>query len=528
MNAEVMKYILYVLRRFWIVVIFAAVFGGFTYSYFEGQDLIYRAESRVFIGGEGVLVNPSVNAINEGQRLAPTYAEFVELDSVLTATIDQLGLDMSTSRLASMISPRVIVDTSILVIRVTGSNPERVADIANEVARQLIITSPSNLSEEEQQQMSILQDQIAQLRTNIETVTEQSLRILGELNREVDLGRNPERIASLTTEYNQATDRETTVRNALTNTQDTFLSLSNRQNRLQIIEPATVPRYASNPNSIFIAAIVGLGGAGVAIGGLLLYFEYIDRKLRTEREINRILELPVIGIIKRSFRIGSRFNRGERTSGLPTMSIAEGYRTIQTNLLFTPPGTKPERLFIIASPKTNEGRSFTATNLATTVADSGLKVLLIDGDLRHPKLHEAFNLKNDKGLLSLSKESTIDEKTFESILDAYTQKTDVSSLDVITSGLDAKGDVLPAQIFGSESLKTFMTLLKRYRRYDVIFIDTSGALEVADSFMLSAATQANIVLLVRAAQTNQEQALKTRDQFRHIGGIIRGVILNGA
>lgn len=528
MNAETLKYVLYILRRSWIAIIVAVLLGGVTYWFFDSRPPNYRAESRVFIAFSNLL-DPNANAISEGLRLAPTYAEFVELDDVLEATIEQLGLeDTSTSELSRMISTRVIIDTSILVIQVSGSDPELITDIANEVARQLVLISPSNLSEEEEQQMEILREQIDQFQTSIEQINAQTIQLLEDLNNAVAAGRSQERIDTLTEQYNQATDRLTTTRNALTNTSDTFISLSNRLNRLQIIEPATVPRNSTNRNPLIFAVVAALGGAGATVGALLLYFEYIDHQLRTEKEINKILELPVIGIIKRSFRVGSRFSRGERAPDLLTMPIAEGYRTIQTNLLFASPGNKPERLFIIASPKANEGRTFTAANLATTVADSGLKVLLIDADLRHPNLHEIFNLKNDKGLINLSKEPVVDEKSFEAVLESHVQHTDLPSLDVITTGVAANKQVLPAQIFGSESLKNFITLLKRYRRYDVIFIDTSSALEFADSFMLVAATQANIVLLVRAAQTNQEQALKARDQFEHIGGVIRGVILNRA
>ncbi len=527
MNAEVLKYILFIIRRFWIVLLIAAILGGAAYWFFDSQEPVYRAETRVFIGGSALLANPSVNAISEGLRLAPTYAQLVELDPILQPTIDELDLEMSTRALARMVSTRVIIDTSILVIRVDGSNPQRITDIANEITRQLIANSPSNLSGDEVEQMAILQEQINQLRSNIAVINEQAIDLLAELNTAID-DNNTRRVEVLTDQYNQATDRLTTARAALATTSETYSSFSNRLNRLQVIEQARVPVSSSNRNPLLVGLIAAAAGAGAGIAALLIYFEYVDQKLRTEKEINKTLELPVIGIIKRSFRVGMAFNGGKRTPGLLRMSIAEGYRTIQTNLLFSPLGNSTGKIFLIASPKSNEGRSFTAANLATTVADSGLKVLLIDADMRQPRLHRIFGLPNDRGLLSISQQKDIISNIHE-LMRTHVQRTELPTLDVITSGIGGDNKaVLPAQVFGSDGLKQFVKFLREDETYDVILIDTSGALEVADSYMLTAATNANIVLLIRAAQTTQEQAVKARDQFEHIGGNIRGVILNRA
>jgi capsular polysaccharide biosynthesis protein len=189
MTLDIRMYVMYLLKRFWIVVIVSLTLGVIAYRFLGEPDPVYRAEARIFIGGEALsLTNPDVRDIDFGQRLAPTYAQFAKDFDVLTATIEALNLNLSPTQLGRKISTRIILDTAILQISAEDTDPQRAANIANEIARNLILNSPSNLTEDEQLQLTVQTAQIAELEDQIAITREQSLETLQRLNDASDRG----------------------------------------------------------------------------------------------------------------------------------------------------------------------------------------------------------------------------------------------------------------------------------------------------------------------------------------------------
>jgi capsular exopolysaccharide synthesis family protein len=188
-------------------------------------------------------------------------------------------------------------------------------------------------------------------------------------------------------------------------------------------------------------------------------------------------------------------------------------------------------IYVLTSPGPGEGKSTTTANLAVTMAAAGMKVLLIDADLRQPRLHELLGLTNRGQLAHLLTTSPtaygeitnvndLPEVVLESV-----QMTDITNLWVITSG--PLPDV-PAEVLNSAYLQDWMRIFTSLMGIDVVLFDTPPCLMVADSSILAANLHAKVVLVVEAGRTQLAAVRRAKAQFEHIGCEINGVILNRA
>lgn len=517
------KYITYVMRRIWVAILMAAVLGIGAFVFLRSRPTMYQAEAKIFIGSALESNNPDLNSINFGIRLAPTYAELATTNEVIEATIQNLGLNVSPENLARRISTRPIVDTAIIVIRVTDTDPDLAVEIVNEHARNLIERSPSALTEDEERLLEIQSQQITAIQTALLTLNEQASQLITQIS-EAEAAGNPREVEVLSVDYNRVLDRIGEARSDLAQFSSTYSSYANRLNRLELFEAATRSSEAGGISPLFGGILAALAGGGFAVAAVLLYLEYVDDNLRTEREVAREIDLPVLGAISRSIPVASN-HAGLLANGMLTREpIAEQYRIIQTNLLLASENPGGGVSYVIASPKTQDGRTFTAANLAVIIAEYGLRVLLVDANLRQPALHTLFNLDNQTGLATLLDSEAQSGKSLDSLLEQAVQETKTPRLHVLASGLD--GTELTSRVLGFENLQGYVNLIQSRHSYDVILFDTPPSLTLADSYVVARAAQANIILLVDSSRTSRVDLLKIKEQFMNIKCPINGVIVN--
>lgn len=524
MNA-IRKYLMFVLKRAWIVAIIAVLGGAALYIYFARQPILYRAEAKIFVGSALEDIDPDINSVTLGMRLAPTFAELARTTDILETTIANLNLNMDTEDLERKIDTRIIIDTAILVIRVTDPDPIQAQNIANEHAKNLIELSPSALTEQEQRLLEIQTENINQIQDAL-TVLETEARDLSAQITVATQAGNPREIEILDERYSRVLDRIGQLRATQAQFSETFSRYANRVNRLDFFENARAELDQSRLNPVIAAVIGFLGGAGLAIGGLLFFVEYVDDRLRTEYETARALDLPVMGAIPRSQRV-SKSHVELLTGGTLTHDpIAEQYRILQTNLMLADDAKQPGLTYVIASANAVDGRSFTAANLAVIMAEYGQQVLLIDADLRHPTMHTLFNLRNDVGLATLLNADAGERDQLYKLFRNAVQETNVNRLHVLTSGLDEVE--MNAKLFGFDLLREYMAVIRDADEYDVILFDTPPSLVLADSVVVAKAAHANIILVVEYARTSRADAQKIKERFLHAKSVISGVILNKA
>lgn len=191
--------------------------------------------------------------------------------------------------------------------------------------------------------------------------------------------------------------------------------------------------------------------------------------------------------------------------------ITEAYKTVRTNLLFSL-ATAQKKTVIVSSALPGEGKTTTCSNLAITMAQTGAKVLLIDGDLRKPAQNKVFRVSNNYGLSTvLLRSSTIDEATHQNVRD---------NLDLLTSGPTPPN---PSELLGSHHMVELLQCFEE--KYDYIFIDSSPINVVSDILTLSSQT-AGILLVVWKGVTTHEQLKKTIESIEFANTKIVGVVLS--
>ena len=200
------------------------------------------------------------------------------------------------------------------------------------------------------------------------------------------------------------------------------------------------------------------------------------------------------------------------TSGRSAAS--EAYRTLRTNIQFMTLDNLTKSILVVGAHP-GCGKTTTVVNLAMSMAQSGFSVLLVDTDLRRPKLHHIFHCKNFFGLTTLLIESDLN-------LNAARHKTHIPNLEILPSGPIPPN---PAELLASHKMQKVLKELQN--RYDYVILDSPPLLNMADASILSSLADATI-LVVGYGETTREEAVKVHQQLKMAKANIVGVVINGA
>jgi capsular exopolysaccharide synthesis family protein len=199
------------------------------------------------------------------------------------------------------------------------------------------------------------------------------------------------------------------------------------------------------------------------------------------------------------------------THGHPKSVLSEAYRNIRTSILLSF-SEKPPKKIVITSPNPGEGKTTTVINTAIALSQTGAKVLIIDGDMRHPRVHKIFNEENGAGLSNFL--------SGNAPLDSVIKKTEVPNLYFIPSGPIPPN---PSELIGSNLFKEMIKVLGN--RFDHIILDSPPALGFADSIILST-TVDGVILVVLGGKTPRETLQRTKEILQQVNAKILGVIIN--
>ncbi len=260
---------------------------------------------------------------------------------------------------------------------------------------------------------------------------------------------------------------------------------------------------------ILVGLLLGLGGA--------FFLEYLDQTIKTSADIERVVGTPVLGLIPDEQALASAANgRGGSlvvVSNLESDDPAvEAYRALRTNVTFVG-AEKPLQLIAVTSPGPGEGKSTTAANLAFTMAGSGSRVLLMDGDLRRPQQHRVFGIAQEPGLTDI----LVGRASAREAV-----RPEVSGrLDVLPSGASPPN---PSELLGSDAMQRLVGELRR--DYEYIVVDTPPMLPVTDATVVATVADATI-MVIRSGETEESAAQRAVDQLRRVRARIAGAVLNG-
>ncbi len=277
-------------------------------------------------------------------------------------------------------------------------------------------------------------------------------------------------------------------------------------NNISIVDKATVPGFPRSPN-LPLNIVLGLV-AGLLLGCLIaLGLDYLDDSFKAPEDIERELGLSVIGIVPRpQSGVSIEEELADARSGM-----AEAYRSLRTGLQFSTSDGLP-RTLLVTSSKPSEGKTTTTIHLARTLANIGLNVLLIDGDLRNASVHKRLNHNNELGLSNYLSGSRSPEDVV--------QATDTDRLVVMTSGPLPPN---PAELLSGPKFPALMTLAAQ--SFDVVLIDGPPVMGLADAPLLSSMIQATM-LVVAANETRRSTVRISLKRLQFARANIIGTLLN--
>jgi capsular exopolysaccharide synthesis family protein len=275
------------------------------------------------------------------------------------------------------------------------------------------------------------------------------------------------------------------------------------------ILPAQQPLQPIKPKPSLDALIGAVVGLGLALA-LIVVFEWLDDRLTQPEEIQSLLGLDLLTTIP----ILTRRQRVKNAEDTP--ALAEGCRILCASLN-NAQASKPFKLLMITSALAGEGKSTVAANVASFLALSGKRVLLVDADLRHPVLNQHFQLENQQGFSNafLDTWAHLD-------VDLKGQPTEIPSLRVLTAGVLPSN---PTELLQSPLAHQLFQHFKEMQQFDYIIFDTSPLLPVADSLVLACYVQA-AVLVVDASKTPRSVLMRAKQALSKTGVRLVGVALN--
>jgi capsular exopolysaccharide synthesis family protein len=288
-----------------------------------------------------------------------------------------------------------------------------------------------------------------------------------------------------------------------------------RVNNVRILDRAMGPGGLVSPNlqvNLTVGLILGL------LAGLLVCFaaEALDNTVRTPEAAEEIVGAPLLGVVPllSEAKHQSMQEAPERDLTVhksPTSIAAEACRSIRTNLMFMS-AQKEVQVLVVTSPGPRDGKTTAAISLAITMAQGGARVLLVDTDLRKPRIHKSFGIKPDRGISNVILGDT-------TIADA-TIHTEIPNLDVMPCGLSPPN---PAELLHTERFRAILAQLRQ--SYDKIILDSPPTGPVTDPAILGSVAD-GVLLVLRAGHTTKEAAAHARRHLADAGARILGLVIN--
>ncbi len=293
---------------------------------------------------------------------------------------------------------------------------------------------------------------------------------------------------------------------------ETSLTEEMKTGNIRVIDKAEVPQLPVKPKkkrNLLLAVIVGLS-LGV---GLAFFLEYLDNTIKLPEEIKEELKIPYLGPVPAFSPDGNQSTVPVDlvTIHSPKSTASESYRGIRTGILFSSADTTPQ-VIMVTSAGPREGKTVSSANLSVTMANAGSRTLIVDGDMRRPRVHKVFDIDRNIGLSSILVGT-------ESPKDAIVA-SGVQGLDILPVGPIPPN---PSEIIGSKKMEQFLNDLRK--EYTRIIIDSPPISAVTDAVALAQMVDTTL-LVIRAGETPRQVIQNSLEQLYAVNANILGAILN--
>src|SRR5688572_9442625 len=413
---------------------------------------------------------------------------------------------------------------------------------------QLLVEATEEAPEvrEVDQQIAELNKQLADLRSRKSTTLLATLetRYKQALGREQALRKSFDEQRAETLTQNEAAinyriiqqeieTNKTLLNSLLQGAKENDVVIAGKPNNISVVDYALTPDAPVGPNrtrSIFMAFLLSIG-LGI---GLALFLEYLDDSVHTTEEVERGLQLPALAVIPSLGAAVSRNRLIDSSKALLKRNgnghvekneellinvdsrspLAEAYRHLRTSVLLSSAGRAPKSL-LVTSSLPGEGKTTTAVNTASSLAQTGATVVIVDADMRRPRLHSIFDVPDEVGLSSILSSSVSEDEIL-----AMVSHDEHRGLDILTSGPIPPN---PAELIGSDQMRHLLTVLQNH--FDHVVIDSPPVSSFTDGVLISTMVD-GVLLVVHGGKSSRHIVRRSKQLLQEVGAKIFGVVLN--
>ncbi|HEV8167982.1 MAG TPA: polysaccharide biosynthesis tyrosine autokinase, partial [Pyrinomonadaceae bacterium] len=358
---------------------------------------------------------------------------------------------------------------------------------------------------------------------------EQSLRKAFEQQRAQTLSQNEAAINYRIIQQEIETNKSL-LNGLLQGAKENDVVMAGKPNNISIVDYALTPDAPVGPNRTrtVIAAFFLSIGLGI---GLALFFEYLDDTVHSTEEVERMLHLPALAVIpsvgsgaRRRVLPGSTALQKQNGNGHGNSELlmnvdsrsplAEAYRHLRTSVLLSTAGRAPKSL-LVTSSLPGEGKTTTAVNTAMSLAQTGASVVIIDADMRRPRLQSIFDMQGQQGLSSI-----LSSETNEGDMLAMVRTDEESGLNILTSGPIPPN---PAELLGSDQMRRLLMVLQQ--NYTHVVVDSPPVSSFTDGVLISTMVD-GVLLVVHGGKSSRHIVRRSKQLLNDVGAKIFGVVLN--
>lgn len=372
-------------------------------------------------------------------------------------------------------------------------------------------------------------DIVTNLQTRYEQAKSEEDKIRAAFNeqRSEAQGENQAAINIRLLEQNVETNRGF-LENLMKNQSQNDIQARGTDNNISVVDWALPPETAISPRrlttvlaALFLSTLFG--------AGLALFFEYLDDTIKTTEEVENFLQLPALAAIptidsmpkqRRLLLVGANeeADRPGKTELLihtdSRSALAEAYRQLRTSILLSTAGHAPKSL-LITSSLPSEGKTTTAVNTAISLAQTGASVLIIDSDMRRPRLHSIFNISNSEGLSTILSSELSEEEVLDIV-----QYEETAKLHLLPSGPVPPN---PAELIGSEQMANLLKVMQK--RFTHVVVDSPPIASFTDGVLIASMVD-GVILVVHSGKSSRQVVRRSKQLLNDIGAKIFGVVLN--
>jgi len=526
---ELLEYWKIIRKRLWLIVLLMAVSAASATYYSLQQVPLYQTTTTLFLNPAYPSPLLPYYVARSAETLASTYAEFTRTQSFGQLVAQAMEDGTTVDEVLGAISTRYVPDTQFFKISATHANPEKAQKLAN-ITAQVFIAENIARQQAQQQQIKAQQDPIRELGRQRLQELQQSLQDeldyygqqidnlqaqIAELKSSPPSEEADQRILALREELIRNQSLRVEVLSSLAQTQASLASAEGAPtvDTAVVVDEASLPTKPlprKIPQHVLFALATSLS-LGV---GLAFLLEYLDYTVKTPEELDVVYGMTTLGVIG---VIEGKDSKGVSQKQLVTLTAprspaAEAFRALRTNIQFANPGA-PVRSLLITSAGPLEGKTLTAANLAVSLAQDGSRVIIVDTDLRKPRLHRLFDIPREPGFTNLVIDS------HQEVQD-HLRPTSVENLWVLPCGTVPPN---PAELLGSPRAVQVMEQLKEYA--DVVVYDSPPAATVTDAVVMASRVDA-VLQVVWAGGTRRDLVRQGRAVLEKVGARILGPVLN--